>query len=106
MTSVPSLPPGGNTSVPVSPKSAQDHPTDPAAKPADAPKAKDGGPAFSSPVSTVDPSSGVSIQVYRDSSTGQQISQYPSKQVVDQYAHGSKVAANASKSAAPERANG
>ncbi len=54
-------------------------------------KAVDGGPAFASPVSNVDPTSGVSILVYQDPQTGSKISQYPSKQVVEQYALTSKL---------------
>ncbi|MDO8608371.1 MAG: hypothetical protein Q7R40_17695 [Phaeospirillum sp.] len=94
MTSVSSLAAGPPALVNVGPKTKAGPQPQQEQKPADTLKADDGGPAFSSPLTTVDPSSGIAIQVFRDSATGQQTNQYPSKQVVEQYARGSKVGSN------------
>ena len=106
MTSISSLAAGPAASVGVGVKATSSQQSEQSPKPADKQKANDGGPAFSSPLTTVDPSSGIAIQVYRDASTGQQTNQYPSKQVVEQYARGNKVGSSTTASNSPAIQNG
>ena len=78
MTSVSSLAAGAPALVNVGQKTSAGPQPQKAEAPTEKLKADDGGPAFTSPLTTVDPSSGIAIQVFRDSETGQQTNQYPS----------------------------
>ena len=66
MTSVSSVAVGPPANVSHGPKSAQEPQSQQIAKPVDKLKADDGGPAFTSPITSVDPKSGIAIQVYRE----------------------------------------
>lgn len=91
MTSINSMVSGPAPGMMVGHKTSASQPSESNSQPPDDKlKAADGGPAFTSPVTNVDPSSGVTIMVYRDSSTGKELSRYPSKQVAEEYAKGAK----------------
>jgi hypothetical protein len=90
MTSINSVVSGTAQGYVAGHKSTAEQAPEPNTQTPDKLKAADGGPAYASPVTNVDPSSGVTIMVYRDASTGKELNQYPSKQVVAEYTKGAK----------------